>query len=67
MPERYKYEYLADIFLSVCYICSTNMDLSVIFFAEFFVFHKTLFWLYIQCAMCTFCTLIPIAGYILNK
>jgi hypothetical protein len=43
MPERYKYEHVADIFLSVCYICSTIMDLSIIFFAEFFVLYKTLF------------------------
>jgi hypothetical protein len=65
MLERYMYEYVTDISLSVCYICSTNIDLSVIFASEIFsTFKKNL--LDIQCAMCTFCTLIPTAGYILT-
>jgi hypothetical protein len=36
MPERYTYKYVTDISLSVYYICSTNIDLSVIFASEIF-------------------------------
>jgi hypothetical protein len=65
MLERYMYEYVTDISLSVCYICSTNIDLSVSSLVENSVIYKTFFLLDIQCAMCTFCALMPTAGYIL--